>query len=80
MKEMATKRAGKGDTNGEVSGVQEKKEAEPSGRKNTEYDERRSECIATSSQFYTKQPAFMCVPIFHSLGNQLVSLLTTFID
>lgn len=41
---MATKRAGKGDQNGQVSGVQEMSETKSSDEKNVEYNARRSEC------------------------------------
>lgn len=40
---MATKRAGKRDANGEVSGMQEMSEIKSSDRKNAEHDARRSE-------------------------------------
>ena len=45
---MATKRAGKGDQNGEVSGVQDMKGTKPSER-NPEHDAIRSKhCVAPS--------------------------------
>ena len=49
---MATKRAGKGDTNGQVSGVQEMSEIKPSDGKNAEHDARRSECYLMKYYFY----------------------------
>lgn len=43
--EMASKRAGKGDRDGDVSGVQEIADGKSTQKKNPEHDAKRSECV-----------------------------------